>query len=127
MKRLILTAIAVVLALPSHAKCGEDTVLATVEKMIRETYFDHDKDYPRPLTFSMVHAVSIDRALDKYTCAATMEFPVTEWDIRHRFARIYTEGVYKREVRYEAVPNARNPEKNVITLYKIYDLEIPGL
>ena len=121
---LILVAAALVLsALPSHAKCGEDGVLETVESMIRQKYFSSDDPYfaerknapPKELTLSSVRATGRNSELGIYRCAATVEFDATEFEAVYYFG-LNKQGPNGVPVRFEVSPDARDPSKNIISV-----------
>ena len=116
-----LIAIAVSLALPAYAKCGDDAVLATVEQIIRSTYFTRVKP-PRPLELTMIRVVGHNSDLGIYRCSGVLEFPTDNWDII-LMKGIRKTGANSRSFHFEVAPNAREPDKDIISLDRIRDLE----
>ena len=119
---VIAISIAVLLATPSMAKCGEDGVLGTVTKMVRESYFEHD-DEPRKLELASIRIAALDKDIGLYKCSASLEFEAHIGDLAARKG-IMDMGPASIPFQYEVSPDAREPENNIITLLKIRALEI---
>ena len=123
--RAITISTAVLLAAPAMAKCGEDGVLETVEKTIRQNYFKGDdfyfrewKETPKELTLEMVRVTGRDRELGIYKCSAMVEFEASGFEAAY-FAGLSEAGPQSVPVRYEVSPDARDPDEDIITVYRI--------
>ena len=80
-----LVAVLVFWSVPAQAllsRCGDEDVLGHVERMIRESYFEHDN---RPLEVYAATTEDWDLFLGNYDCRAILRLADTEREIRFEY------------------------------------------
>lgn len=120
MRKFLIAAVATAITVPGWANCAGDGVLATVERVLRQNYFQHDPEDepPRPLKLTAVRATDYNEHIDKYTCAATLQFKATFRDLMVR-KNLKQTGDLAVPVRYEVTPDATNRDENIVSVYGI--------
>lgn len=110
---LIATTISVWAEVPG---CGDKEVMDTVIEMIQEEYFEPERE----LKLKNVRAIGRDRDLDMWTCTAVLDFERKGADY------VYRRGPVDNaiDVRYEVSPNAAEPDKTIISVDGIWELEL---
>lgn len=102
--------------------CGDEAVLATVKKLVRDAHFAGNED--RLLELANVRATDFKEAIGTYTCVAALRFEVTDGDIIYRKGPFPGLGEVQANLRYQVAEDATDPSKYIVSIWRIRALEI---
>ena len=120
-KLLVSTAIAASASAWAVPSCGDKTILATLEKMLRDTYFHGDEE-ERPLELSLVKATARDESVDVTNCSARLSFEATYADKVLR-PGVNITGPVQVTIHFDISPDAENPESFIVGMRRIRGME----